>query len=130
MAHYVRFEIYLPVAFTTLERDPTTGKESRVVRMLDPRLIARFIAEARRNYKGITQANPLATAAFKGWWQPDPDQPVTVDYLTYLFGLVRVDQADDAETFFNAWKSEFEKEAGQKVVLLLFYPVQTIGDFF
>ncbi|SRR6266446_1050191 len=130
MAQYVRFEIYLPVAFTKKTRDSVTEVESSIVQMLDSRLLAAFITEARGNYIGITQANPLATAAFKGWWQPNPDKPADVDYLTFLFGLVRIDQADDAQKFFDGWKSKFEKELQQQMVLVLFYPIQTIGEFF
>jgi hypothetical protein len=130
MAHWIRFEIYVPVTYTVTEVDPERGAERRVRRGLDDQLLRKFVSETIGRYRGMTQANPLSTALYKGWWQSGPKTPIDVDYLTYLFGLVAIDQSDEATKFFSSWKERFEKEAHQQVILLIYYPVQTVGDFF
>jgi hypothetical protein len=129
MAHYTRFEIYLPVVYRVNETDSHSGKERSVVCSLDDALVRRFIDEAKKKYQGITQVNPLAPALYKGWWQPKGKKKFVIDFLTYLFGLVRIDETEEALTFFSKWKSEFETQENQDVILLLYFPVQTIGDF-
>lgn len=130
MPQYVRFEIYIPVQFTAKEIDARTTEVRYVKRVTDPQLVTQFINEATAQYRGITQANPIAPALFKGWWQKDRETSIEVDFLTYVFGLVRIDQSDEALAFFTLWKNRFELYAWQDVILLLYYPVQTVGDFF
>ena len=124
MAQYVRFEIYVPVVYTV-----RSDKEGPVRHALDDELLRDFINSAIDKYHGLTQANPLAPALYKGWWRSRPSAAIDVDYLTYLFGLVRIDESDDAKAFFAQWKQRFEVSTVQDVILLIFYPVQTIGDF-
>lgn len=124
MAQYVRFEIYVPVVYTI-----RPDGEIPVRHALDDELLREFINSAIDKYHGLTQANPLAPALYKGWWRSRPGAAVDVDYLTYLFGLVRIDESDDAKTFFTQWKQRFEVSTVQDIILLIFYPVQTIGDF-
>lgn len=130
MAQYIRFEIYIPVVCTTRERDSRSGLELIKKHALDDIVLRQFIEEAIHTYEGLTQANPLAQALYKGWWRSRENAAIEVDYLTYLFGLIRIDQAAEAMAFFSEWKQRFEEETYQKVILLLYYPVQTIGDFF
>src|SRR5213080_5122185 len=128
MAHYVRFEIYIPLTYTVLERDPRTKRAHRVNHSIDEDLVEDFVKEACGKYRGMTQLNPLSPG-LKGWWKSEPSSAVEVDFLTFLFGLVRIDQFDDATRFFGAWKQRFEQAERQEVVLLIFYSVQTLGDF-
>lgn len=129
MAVCVRFEIYIPLVYTTTEPDPESGKLHLVTHALDDETIEAFIDETRQKYQGVTQINPLGPA-FKGWWQSKPGAPISVDYLTSLFGLVRIDRLDDGKKHFNTWKVEFEKSLHQDIVLVVYYPVQILGDFF
>ena len=55
---------------------------------------------------------------------------MNVDHLTYFFGLIRIDQTDDATSFFESWQSTFKRRLEQQVILIIYYPVHTIGDFF
>src|SRR5712691_3256571 len=99
MAQYTRFEIYIPVVYHTRESDPG-GQEFRRVHAIDPILLSRFVQETTETYGGFIQANPLLPVLYKGWWYQDSQKKLYVDHLTYLFGLVRIDQTDDAAAFF------------------------------
>ena len=130
MAHYTRFEIYLPLTYTKIEVDPNSGEELSSRCSLDEALVREFVEEAVKRYGGLTQVNPLASPAFKGFWRSNKDRRrIEIDFLTYLFGLVRIEDAEKARRFFEKWKREFEKEENQEVVLVVHYPVQTIGVF-
>jgi hypothetical protein len=130
MAHYVRFEIYIPVVYVAFEVSSPTSPPRRVRHAMDELLISDFIAETIAKYKGVTQSHPTSPTPYKGWWKERADSPVDVDHLTYLFGLVRVDEDDEARKFFTSWKTRIEGAESQKYVLVIFYPVQTIGEFF
>lgn len=122
MASYTRFEIYLPISYKS--------KKDGERHSLPEDLVIQFINETVGRYKGISRANPVAAAPFKGWWKEKEDTPVDIDYVTQLFGLVRTDQTDDATTFFESWRDTFGTEIEQKAILIIYYPVHTIGDFF
>ena|SRR5229473_2062988 len=129
MAHYTRFEIYIPVVYKVEKQDPNTGKKRKVVHALKDELVQDFIDATKNKYKGITQANPLAPALFKGWWQSKFNRTAEIDYLTYLFGLIKIHEADEALEFFTEWKQKFESSLVQDEILVIYFPVQTIGDF-
>lgn len=130
MAQYTRFEIYLPVVYRIYEQVHQSARKRWVVHALRDELLREFIEATKRQYKGVTQANPLAPALFKGWWQSNPKRSVQIDYLTYVFGMVRIDESEEAKSFFTEWKQKFELNTDQELILLVYYPVQTIGDFF
>ena len=130
MAPYTRFEIYIPVVYTAKEYDQPSGTERLVTHSLDSQLIQLFINEVTERFHGVTQANPVAPTPYKGWWQAGPKRQLEVDFLTFLFGLVRIDESEVAQKLFERWKQQFESGLHQDVILVLFYPVQTIGDFF
>jgi hypothetical protein len=130
MAHYTRFEIYLPITYIRLEVDPESGGQLVTHHSLDEKLVRDFIEEAVRKYGGLTQANPLAPPLYKGLWRSKGRNRIEIDFLTYLFGLVQIDESDKARRFFEKWKRDFEREENQELVLVIHYPVQTIGDFF
>src|SRR5947209_16617779 len=108
MAHYVRFEIYVPVVYITYENDPSTHRLRQVKHAMDDSLVSEFIAETCGKYQGITESNPISAAPYKGWWKEKPDSPASIDYLTYMFGLVRVDESHEAKDFFASWKTRIE----------------------
>jgi len=62
MAHYVRFEVYIPVVYTNTEYDPETEQRHKKTHGLDEDPVADFIREICRKYHGVTQANPIAPA--------------------------------------------------------------------
>jgi len=125
MAQYIRFEIYIPVLYTS-KQDGKVKKHA-----LDQSLLDEFIEDITAGYGGFTQANPLAPTLYEGWWIKDPTQSpaIIIDHLTYLFGLVAIDDGKRALQLFTEWKEHFEKTMSQDVVLVVYYPVQTIGDF-
>src|ERR1700722_2946108 len=119
MAHYVRFEIYIPVVYVTLEVISPASQTRRVRHAMDALLIAQFIAETVAKYKGITQSHPASPTPYKGWWREKVDSPVDIDHLTYLFGLVGVDEDEDAREFFTSWKTRIEGAENQNDVLVI-----------
>jgi hypothetical protein len=116
--------------FPPVEEDAHTGTRQERKHALDDRLVSRFIHETCRKFHGVTQGNPLAPTLYRGWWKADRSAPLVVDDLTFAFGLVRVDQADEAIRFFREWKRRMEGVLHQDVILLMHYPVQVVGDFF
>jgi hypothetical protein len=130
MAQYTRFEIYIPVVYSIREADQYSGTERSVKHSLDSELVQTFIEEMTGRFHGVTQSNPLAPAPYKGWWQSKAGRKIDVDFLTLLFGLARIDESEEAQRLFGRWKAKFESTLHQDVILVLFYPVQTIGDFF
>jgi hypothetical protein len=129
MAQYVRFEIYIPVVYTLQKKIEKADELRNIRHALDDELLREFISSAIDEYHGLTQANPLAPALYRGWWQAKPGASIAVDYLTYLFGLVRIDEFEEAKTFFAGWKQRFEEATEQITILLIYYSVQTVGDF-
>lgn len=127
MSHCTRFEVYLPLLYTVEEQD---GEGLPVMKTygLDARLVARFTAVIRSQYHGVTQAHPENAPALKGWWQQSRGGGIDIDHITYLHCLVRTDQTDGALTFFNRWKNRLEDRLHQKVILMVHYPVQTVGN--
>ena len=67
----------MPVVYTV-----RPDGESPVRHALDDELLREFINSAIDKYHGLTQANPLAPALYKGWWSSRPGDAVHVDYLT------------------------------------------------
>jgi hypothetical protein len=117
MANYTRFEIYLPVLFE---------KHGEVQTLTRKRLL-KFISEVAAKYEGVTQAHPTGHPQYKGWWRDDQNRPFVIDHLTYLFLLVRVDYEQQAIAFFEAQQKKLQKSLNQAVILVLHYPVQTLG---
>lgn len=130
MAQYTRFEVYVPVVYTTLERDPDSGDEVETKHSTPDALLDRLVNETLDKYRGITEFSRINAAPYKGWWQKKSGAPISVDYLTFFVCLVEVDQTSEAVSYFNKWKAELERDIHQHVILVLYYPVQTIGDFF
>ncbi|HEV3311959.1 MAG TPA: hypothetical protein VG815_15725 [Chloroflexota bacterium] len=130
MAEYLRFEFYIPSIFRV---DVANANPPRVdVHETDPLVIEEFVRETIARFGGVTQANPAASAPFKGWWQSrrDSTRRITVDYLTYVFGLVRIDQQDEALDHFRGWKRKLEERTFQDVILVTYSPIHVLGDFF
>jgi hypothetical protein len=122
IAHFVRFEIFIPLLYVS--------KRDNITRALDTSILQEFITDITGRYHGITEAHPASPALYKGWWRKTDTSPAIIDHLTYLFGLIRLDQSEDAVPVFQEWKEFLEKSLEQDVILMLFYPVQTIGNFF
>jgi hypothetical protein len=128
-AEYIRFEIYIPVQYEITLTNEQTGDTRSITRALDMDEVKRFIAATGKRYQGITQANPIAPSPYKGWWQASPRAPISIDRLTYLFGLVRLGREEDAIRHFTRWKRKFEESLDQDVILVTYYPVRIIGNF-
>src|SRR6476619_1994079 len=127
MAHFSRFEIYLPVRYRIVTTDPVTGKQTETVRGPNPDQVDRFLREAITRFGGATRAHPMGHPPYHGMWA-DSEREIVVDDITYLFVLVSADQFHDAVGFFDGWRREFATGLNQDVVLITHWPVQTIGE--
>lgn len=137
MADYTRFEIYIPTLYVGKEaREAGPSAQGLTPFALNEALLSRFIRSILREYGGVTQANPFAPTPYQGWWldkgiekpnvHPQPD----IDFLTYLFVLIRPDQSTKALKFFEKWKEQLEENLNQKYILVVYYDVKTIGSYF
>lgn len=129
MAEYTRFEIYLPVHYTILEITSETGQERERRYALGAAILNPFLQALQRKYHGVTQANPVAPAMYRGYWQEHAGAEVDIDHLTYVFVLVAIDETADAMMFFATWKQRLEQRLNQVVILITYSTVHTIGDF-
>ena len=130
MADYIRFEIDVPVYYSVVELDPEAGVPRPVTHQVAARTIKRFVDATLRRFQGITRSNPAAAAPYMGWWKPTGTAEPVVDHLIFLFGLVPVHRLEEAVAHFTTWKRTLERATNQEVILVIYYPVQTIGDFF
>ena len=117
MAHYVRFEVYLPTRFKD-----ATGLEKSIT----DQEIGEFCEKVRALFGGYTESSPVATPPFKGWWVTK-GAPV-VDFLIFIFTLVKLEREEEAKKFFEKWKRTLEERLSQEVILITFYPIQILGD--
>ena len=126
MAHYNRFEIYIPVIFSVVTKH-RNGTETRRTRALPGKLIEEFVAETINKFGGITQANPAGPAPWTGFWEKQsttrPEEKIEVDRLTSLVSLSRIDQEKEVLDHFTDWKAKFERLLQQSVVVVQYYPV-------
>lgn len=130
MAHCVRFEIYLPAIFKTVEIDSESGEVHERVKNLPDEEIDEFVGETCSQFGGMTRAHPVTPPLFEGYWLEDPEGDVIIDDLTYMYGLVPFEEQENAKTFFEEWKSKFESTLDQEFVLVVYHAVQTIGSPF
>ena len=77
MAHYIRFEILLPVEYT----ERRTGQRRSISR----HEIAEFANQFRARYGGYTESNPIGHPPYRGFWEDDGQ--VEVDQLNLLMVL-------------------------------------------
>lgn len=130
MADYVRFDIYLPVVYTVEATNKATGRVEYKKRGLSSRQIGRFINECTQRYRGITQSHPDSPVPYKGWWREDATSPSEIDHVTYLFLLVRIDQVEEVKEFLLEWRKKLARSTKQSVILVTYYPLKAIGQFF
>lgn len=128
-SEYIRFEVYVPTQYRVETTDPSSGQISEEIHALDSTVLRSFLNATMRAYGGVTQSNPVSAAPYKGWWRARPGSPVFIDYLTYVFGLARMDQQDLAISHFDTWKTKLEQTLHQHIILIVFSPVRVIGDF-
>lgn len=73
-----------------------------------------FVTDTLAKFRGATQSNPFAPAPYRGLWQ-SPSQALSIDFLTYVFGLVRLDQAQEGLDHFTSWKQRLEAGLNQEL---------------
>lgn len=117
MAHYVRFDIYLPTRFKD-----STGTEKTI----SDQEIEDFCENIRNRFGGYTESNPVATPPFRGWWISK--DIVYIDYLISIFTLVKLEDQDKAKGFFEDWKQTLEGRLNQEFILISYYPLQILGE--
>ena len=127
LAHYNRFEVYLPVRYRVVEQDPSTGKQSERAVETNPATVARFQREAVALFGGATHAHPMGHPPFLGMWS-DATSQIIVDDVTFLFVLVPAERFQEALSFFEGWRQTFIKELNQDAILITHWPVQTLGE--
>lgn len=117
MAHYIRFDTYLPTRFKD-----STGVEKSV----SDEEIEGFCLDIRNRFGGYTESNPAAAPPFKGWWI---SKDITyTDYPILIFTLVRLEKENEAKKFFDEWKTKLEKKLNQEFILICFFPIQILGE--
>jgi hypothetical protein len=102
--------------------DRATGER----RFVSPGEIYQFCNRMRRAYGGYTQANPIAPPLFRGYWE-DAGR-VEIDELTLVMVLVPSRDQQKALRDFTRWKRQLEQRYNQQIILVMFYPVQILGD--
>lgn len=117
MAHYIRYEIYLPVRYKD------EAGNSRSIEVED---YWDFFAEVRQKYGGYTQSNPTGFPPYRGYWESEG--AIEVDELLYFMVLVRSSELDTSLEDFTRWKTHLEIRYNQKLVLVTYFPVQIIGE--
>lgn len=118
MAHYIRYEIFLPVEYI--------DKQTNERRPIDPATIREFAAEVVQRYGGYTEVNPTAAPPYRGYYLSQEN--IAVDLLMTLIVLVPASQDEESLDYFTQWKHRFEEEYNQEVVLIIYSPIQTIGE--
>ncbi len=120
-----------------MEYEPQSGRMVLIHHQTSDELINQFREDTCNKFEGISQSNPNSGALYKGWWRPkeikynqEIDPQVYIDYSTVLFGLVKIFQTDEAISHFTQWKKIFENDLHQAMILVIFFPVNVIGDFF
>ena len=127
LAHYHRFEVYLPLRYRVSERDPATDAVIERSVETNPATLARFQAEAVDLFGGATNAHPSGPPPFLGMWSDEKSQ-IAVDDVTYLFVLVPAARFQDALDFFETWRRAFLEELNQDAILVMHWPVETLGE--
>jgi hypothetical protein len=117
VAHYVKFEVYLPTKFKD-----STGSEKSV----SDQDIEDFCEKIRNKFGGYTESNPVATPPFKGWWVSK--DVIYIDFLIFIFTFVKLEHQNEAKQFFENWKFELEQRLNQEFILISFYPIQILGE--
>lgn len=116
MAHYLRFEVYVPV-----EYKDSKGEHHSI----DRDELRNFANETIQRFRGLTETNPVQAPPFRGWWK---STDIVVDLLIQMFVLVPQREQDEAVAFFTDWKARLEKQFYQEFILITFSPLQTIGQ--
>ncbi len=123
MADRVRFEIFIPAHYTTLEtRD---GRRVEVEYEVDRRQLQRFMDAAFHQFGGITEPNPFAGVPYQGRWRSPESHELFVDDIKYILIMVNLRQARAALQFFRTWKRRLEERLHQDVILINFWQVQS-----
>ncbi|MBI5044253.1 MAG: hypothetical protein HZC10_10600 [Nitrospirae bacterium] len=117
MAHYVKFEVYLPTKFWD-----STGLEKTI----SDSEIDDFCEDILKKFKGYTESNPVSAPPYKGYWA---SKGVTYeDYPIFIFTLVKLEHESNAKKFFKEWKQKLEGRLNQELLLISFYPIQILGE--
>ena len=116
MAHYVKFEVYLPTKF----KDSAGSEKS-----IEDKEIKDFCEKIRNKFGGYTESNPVTTPPFKGWWLSK--DVIHIDFLIFIFTLVKLEDENKAKEFFEDWKRMLEARFNQEIILISFYPIQILG---
>jgi hypothetical protein len=118
VAHYIRYEIFLPVEYT--------DRQTNERRSVDRSTLRAFTAEVVQKYGGYTEANPTAAPPYRGYYLSQEN--IAVDLLITLVVLVPASQDEESLDYFTQWKQRFESEYNHEVVLITYYPIQIIGE--
>ncbi len=113
----MKFEIYLPAQYTD-----TKGNKHE----LDSEVVLQLGDELRDRFKGFTESNRLQAPPFRGVWKSR--QGISVDHLFLIYTLVPIDEELEAMKFFQDWKQKLEARLFQEFVLVMFSPIQVIGQ--
>jgi hypothetical protein len=114
MAHYIRYEIYLPTRYRDASGNLVSVEMSGVKDLLD---------SIAQKYGGFTQSNPISAPPFRGFWEGETDE------INLIMVLVPSSELDTSLAEFTSWKEELESKYNQQFILVMYSPIQTIGEF-
>lgn len=113
MAHYIRYEIYIPTRYRdangnliSIETEDTTD----------------FLESIAQKYGGFTQSNPVSAPPLRGFWEGETEE------MNFVMVLVPSSLFDTSLAEFTSWKEELEDRYNQKFILVMYNPVQIIGE--
>ena len=95
MAHYIKYEIFLPIDYT----DQTTDKRCT----LDRLSLRRFLVQTIQRYGGLTETNPVAAPPFKGYYLSRGR--IETDRLITFMVLVPAEREEESLIYFTRWKA-------------------------
>lgn len=113
MAHYIRYEMYVPTRY----RDAS----GRVV-SVETKDITNLLESIAQKYGGFTQSNPVSAPPLRGYWQGETDE------MNFIVVLVPSSLFENSLAEFTIWKEDLEKKYNQEFVLVMYNPVQIIGE--
>jgi hypothetical protein len=118
MAHYIKYEIFLPVDYT----DRATGER----RALNRSSLLRFLFHTVRRYSGLTETNPVTAPPFKGYYLNRGR--IEADRLITFMVLVPAEREEESLIYFTRWTARLEQKYNQEVILITYHPIQVIGQ--
>lgn len=113
MAHYIRYEIYIPTRY-----QDSKGK----LISIETKDITGLLKAIAQKYSGFTQSNPVSAPPLRGFWEGETEE------MNFVMVLVPSSSFDTSLAEFTGWKEELEGRYNQKFILVMYNPIQIVGE--